>query len=773
MTRFLPHLTGSRYIYVFLMLFFLSFFVSNCFAESATTSEWKISADKITRFQDPESIVAEGNIVLEKREKLPPKPPKKAETRSDWSELLEEETVVEEFTPKELEKDQELRIVTKVVIKADWIAYDIKKQSIRARGNVSITSGDDQLFADEAELDLKKETGSFTGAKIVRKEHDLHLEGKKITKTGLKTYHIEDGWVITCKVEEGETPPWSFASSDTTVEQDGYAVLKHARFNIKGVPVFYTPYMVVPIKNTRQTGLLFPEFSNSSRDGYGFGLPLFINISDSTDMTFYPEYYSKRGFKPSVDFRYVVNSANKGSFTATYLEDDLSDPSETEYYLDTNFTHTNSERYWLRGKSDHDFDNGWITRLDIDVVSDRDYLTEFSSGLTGFKGSQASYLSTFGRGFEVASDDQRQNTLKFLKSWNSSSLNINFLAINDVRVIESSPTPLWKLPSLDYTGSLAIGESNFTFDWDADYVNYWRENGVGGHRLDLFPRLSTPIPLGSYLESRAEVGIRETLYSVDTFGDGVWTQDDSPNRLLYTFHADIATTLARDYKLDSQDYSALSHSIRPYIEYDYIPEEDQTDQPFFDSIDRIEETNAITYGVDTFFDLYTGKKGNKSKLSRQYGYLKIFQSYDLSSENSDDPFSPIDIKLGWKPLQKMNIVYKVEIPIEDEDFSSQTFEGSFANSRGDTFSLEYRDNEEEDVEQINAYFKAQLFSNIMAKFKIEHSLTEDETNEGILALTYQALCWSITLEGDYSPTDTRIMIIFNLANLGSPVELSL
>ncbi len=787
MTRVLPQIKGPKYICGFTILFFLLFFATFCFAESTATSKWNISADKITRFENPESIVAEGNIVLEKREKKPPKPPKKDTTVSDWAELLEEEVIVEEVTPEDIENAPKARFVTKVTIKADWIAYDIEKQSIKARGNVSVISGDDKLFADQAQIDLQNETGSFTEAMIIRKEHELHLEGKEIKKTGVKSYYVEDGWVITCKVKEGETPPWSFSSSETTIEQGGYAFLKHAKFNIKDVPVFYTPYMVIPVKNTRQTGLLFPELSNSSRDGIGFNLPFFWDISDSVDLTILPEYFSKRGFMPSAEFRYALSTANKGALMGTFLDDKLSDPSETEYYADTNFTHTNSDRYWLRGKADHDFSNNWIARVDIDIASDEDYLTEFRSGLSGFNKSQYQFLSTFGRGFQNQSSLERKNTLKLLKSWSYSSLNVNFLAINDIRQVESSPTPLWKLPSLDYTGAIPIGESDFTFDWDADYVNYWRENGVGGHRIDLFPRLSTPVPLGPYLESRAEVGVRETLYAIETYGDGEWTQDNSPDRLLYTIHTDVATTLVRDYNLSGEDYSTLSHSIRPYIMYDFIPDVNQTDLPDFDKVDEDKWTNAITYGLDTFFELFEWGKDGKEEHSRQYSYIKIQQSYDLRSDYSDVPLSPITMKLGWKPMEKLDIYYKTEYPMGydnsdypstvDEDdidnYTTHTFSTSFINSRNDLFGFEYRYNEEEETEQINAYLKAQLLSNVQAAFNIEHSLSEEETNDANLSLTYLARCWSVTLKTSYTPTDKRIIIAFDLANIGSPVELNL
>ena len=44
--------------------------------ESLSTEEWDITADRIIRFDDPLSVVAEGNIELVKRRLQPPHRPK-------------------------------------------------------------------------------------------------------------------------------------------------------------------------------------------------------------------------------------------------------------------------------------------------------------------------------------------------------------------------------------------------------------------------------------------------------------------------------------------------------------------------------------------------------------------------------------------------------------------------------------------------------------------------------------------------------------------------
>ncbi len=739
-------------------------------AETVQTDEWQIEADKVLNFDNPKSVIAEGNVVLTKLRILPPKRENTATKSSDWSLLLEENaTPTTDIVTQEITKNTTPRTITEVTIRADWIAYDVEHNSIKAKGNVSVSNDTDQLLAQEGVLDLDSETGTFKEATILRESLNLHLEGKTIEKTGINTYHIKDGWVVTCKVPEGNTPPWSFAASDAVIIQGEYATLKHATFRIKDVPVLYSPWLMLPIGNQRQSGILFPEISNSKRNGFGFNLPLFLNISDSSDLTIYSEYFANRGFMPSMEFRYTLDPQQKAAIMATYLSDSLSDPSEVDYYTETGYTHTNKDRYWVRGKLDHDFDNGLVSRVDLDIVSDRDYLVEFNSGITGFQQSNSKFLDVFGRSFQNRTSDQRENSLKLLKSWDGMAIEGVFLGINDVRQDKTSPTPLWKLPSLDFTGSRPLGESPITLDWDTDYVNYYRENGVGGHRFDIYPRLSAPLPLGPYLEARTEAGLRDTFYSVQTFGDGTWDQDDTPNRFLGDFHAEIGSTLLRDFPLDLGETTGFSHKLRPFVKYDYLSDTNQDNLPEFDSIDRIGETNAITYGIDNFFDLF-GFSGGKSS-SRDYGNIKFSQSYDLRSEMSDTPLTPINIKVRWFPLKTARVIYKTDLDVYGAGFTSHTLETSYNNSRGDYLNIDYRYADEGLVQQLNLRARAQLFDTVFASYNIEHSLSESRIIEQNISLRYQPACWSVELQSRYTPGDHTIMVLFNLANIGSPLGL--
>jgi len=785
-------------------------------AKAVKAQQWEITADKLTRYEDPPSVIAEGNVVLEKSEQITRQ--QQVDKKTDWTDLLEESPgpAIEDGQPDQ-EKTETLT-TTKVIttIKADWMVYDMDLGTVKTRGNVLIDIGPDQLAAEEGVVNLNRETGSFTNATIIRGYKDMHFEGRVIEKTGDVSYHIEDGWLITCKLKDGETPPWSFGASETDITDGGYAYLKHAVFRVKNVPILYSPIMILPAKRTRQTGFLFPSISLSDRDGFGMEFPFFINLSPNSDITLYPQYMSERGFMGGLELRYVLDQDSKGSFMGNFLNDDLSDiddPDNAEYFSDGNYTHTNQNRYWVRGKADQDIGE-WTTRLDLDVVSDRDYLTEFNTGLTGFNMSDRRFFDVFGRGFQDRTIDERKNTLRTLRSWdNGMSLQANLLGINDLREAKNSPTPLWKLPEVSYKGLMSVYDTGVDFSWNADYVYYWRDEGVGAHRLDLFPRLTMAVPLSDYLETVVAAGIRNTSYAIQTNGNSDWpdsvTDDettnetdlsniiadyvpdwqdgDTENRFLADFRAEIGTTMIRDFNINAGSATGLSHTFRPFVRYKYISDVDQDNLPQFDSVDDVADQNLITYGLNNFFSL-SGMNGDR-KYDRDYGYIKIEQGYDIRSEESDTPFTPVNMRLAYYPLNDLRFIYRTDVDVYGEGFLKHVVEGDYRNSRGDIFSLDYRYDKEttrDDLNDLNslrdlqretssvrALARVGLFYNWSAGYSIERSIEDEKTVEQIFNLIYHPSCWSVEFTADQTPGDEKYTIMFRLANIGSPLGLDM
>jgi LPS-assembly protein len=736
------------------VLLSLSFSPAALAAVAINARQWHVTADKMIREENPPRLVAEGNVIMEKKEPLDIDTSATAETSIPGAEAA-----------------VDIPMKTLTTIRADRVAYNIEAGTLEASGHLFIAIEGDQLSADSGIIDLETSTGRFQNATIIHREKDLHFEGRIIEKTGELSYHIEDGWVVTCKLQPGEVPPWSFAAADTEITDGGYAFLKHATFRIKDVPILYAPVMLLPAKRKRQTGLLFPVMSYSDRDGFGLETPLFINLSPSSDLTLYPRYLSERGVMAGAEYRYVFDEESKGMIMGHYLDDALSDPSEEAYYRDGKFTHTNTERYWLRGKADQDI-GPWTTRLDFDMVSDIDYLREFNTGSTGFSTSDKRFKEVFGRGFTDKNNRFRENTFVGLRSWeNGTSLLAEMAAINDVSeqvYTADEPSLPWKLPSLTYAGLLPVWAGNGPdFSWDANYTNFWRDEGVGAQRLDLMPVLTTGIPLSPYLETSVGGGVRNTSYLIQDNGASEWVETDSKNRFLYMFNAEVATTLMRDFSIDFGDVDGWSHTLRPYVAYGFtdIPEEETL--PQFDPIDELEEQNTVYLGVNNFFSLSGERMGRA--FEREYAFLKVKQGYDMRSIESDTPLTPVEAEAGWYPFERTRIKYTTKIDVYGDGVYYHSLDSDYTSTAGDRISLDYRYDEIKDVNSVKGSLWYLLPYNLAAGYALERTIENSETIEEIIRLRYIQPCWSVELSSHEESGDRAFMLTFRLANIGNPL----
>ena len=760
--------------------------------------QWNITADKIVHYDNPPSVIAEGNVVLEKKESAFEA---KTSSTEQWDKLLGEND-----DEQDDEEGRELVLTEQstTTIKADWLVYDVNMGQAKLRGNIFIDIKGDTLEAESGFINLKDATGTFENATIVRQDDlELHLEGRVVEKTGELTYRIEDGWIITCKLEEGQTPPWSFGAADTKITDGGYAHLKHAVFRIKGIPVFYSPYMILPAKRERQTGFLFPSFALSDKDGFGVETPFFINLSPYADITLYPRYMTERGLMLGGEFRYATDEDSKGMLMAHYLDDSLSDPSEESYYREGHYSHTNQERYWIRGKIDQNIGE-WVTRVDLDIVSDKDYLRDLNFSSTDFDANNGRFRGIFGRGFEQKYDVYRENSIAYLRSFgNGTALYGDFLAINDVSDTHYgqstiydeandreysvfTPSKFWKLPSLTYAGLTPLWTSPADFSWNAGYTNFWRDKGVSAQRFDIFPEISTHIPINRYLESTLRGGARETFYAINDGDDDDWKNEDSANRGLYRLGGDIGTTLLREYGAPDLG-EGWSHTIRPFVEYEYINIADTDALPLFDPVDEIEEANTFYYGIHNFFSIFekvkkadtaddnvdVGEEDEDAITERDLAFFKVRQGYDMRSEMSDKPLTPIEFKTGLYPVKDSRLTYKTLLDVYGEGWVKHDVEASYTNSRGDKFGLDYRYDKELSIDSISGNIWLELPYDFAFGYSIERSLENKLTIEEVFHLVYQPACWSVDLVYDYEPDDKTVMLIFRLANIGWPLGLDI
>ncbi len=733
---------------------------------------WQVTADRILYFKNPDCLVAEGNVVMTR------KSASLGGVKTTWSSLeAESDSVPQEAFLKPL------------VITGDWLRLE-RGNMVKVRGHVVLDSVDEHITADFCHFNFDNHTGVLHNATLFFPKRHIYLAGKEVEKTGELTYHLVDGWVSKCDPQDDKAPPWSFGWTEATITQEGFAHFKNATLRVKDIPIIYSPYFGFNTNQHRKTGLLLPEFSQGGSDGTGVLVPLFINLSPSQDITLFAGGLTGRGAVGGAEYRYVLDENSKGAFALNYFHDHHQDTPGDDYKSD-GLLRSREHRYWLRGKVDHDFANDWHGKLDVDLVSDHDYLEEYDGGMLGYNKSEKRFSQQFNRGFESETTYVRSNTAQLSKTWATMSLNGEMRVVNDTTDTQSTHH-LWSLPKLTFAGSydllqpqigssglLALAEGT-DLVWDSELVYYWREAGVGGQRLDLHPQLKAPLHISPYLETTVAVGVRETLYNVDDnsdvpigYGNGILT------RYLYDFNIATSSIFMRDFDFKKSS-RRLTHMIRPSLSYTYVPYKRQAYLPSMDGVDRIDAQNTIGYGLDNDFD-FSGIGTNRDSAGRKLAYTKFYQFYNIREaqrnlSGPDDhrrPFSDISIEAGLYPLNGLGLIYKTNWNVYGNGILNYELTSSYRNEKGDSLNLEYRYYPVMTINQVNANFVKKVTADLETQAIFEHSLSTDETSTASLGVVYNPACWAMEmLVSTATDEDYRFTMLFSLEGIGNIIGLN-
>jgi LPS-assembly protein len=122
-----------------------------------------------------------------------------------------------------------------------------------------------------------------------------------VEQNGPDEYVLHHGSVTSCELPH---PKWTFNAEKIILRVGTSAKVYSTTFRLKGVPVFYLPYVAPPVERLgRQSGFLIPNFGTSSSKGTLLGDSFYWAINRSMDATLGGEYLSKRGWALQENFR--------------------------------------------------------------------------------------------------------------------------------------------------------------------------------------------------------------------------------------------------------------------------------------------------------------------------------------------------------------------------------------------------------------------------------------------------------------------------------------
>jgi len=733
------------------------------------------------------------------------------------------EKVVTEHDAKYVEAQGEVTLSQgRNILRADFARYYEATRWVFLKGNVRVNWEGDILEAEEAEFDLSSGVGWLKRGKVFVSKPHVFLESEYVQKHKGAIYSFKNATVTRCV---GSSPAWSLTAREGEINIDGRTQVWHSALRVKDMPVAYLPYTAIPGMKKRQSGVLMPEVYRSDRLGFGLNIPYYWAINDEMDVTFNQNWMSRRGYMQGLEFRHAQDARTKGLWRFDILSDAKvarTEAEEDRVFRGDGLTRPNRSRWWWRSKYDGHLPEStkWKTLLDVDMVSDQNYLREFRSGSMGYLRSRQEFLDRFGRDIDSLDAQNRTSTAQISRSWGgfgvagTAQYTQNLAYWNGNGKSGDDPT-LQRVPELDaFAYKDRIGATPLEFQGDAQYGYYWRESGTTGHRLDTSPTVSLPLS-SRYGSVIPRAGIRQTMYGVDRWGneapyvnsagvsEGAHTSDNSfLSRTNYEMGFDAFTEFYRAFDLRRESlapnlanagqsrWMAMKHSVVPRLEYSYMPRiTGQSRLPYFDDRDRLMGRNVSTFSLTNVLDRRRDRvtlvsDGTDARPALATDYLdflrlRLEQGYDYEEAQRQDlvnlyprrPFTDTTLELTYKPEQYLSLISRTRYsPYQSAVTEHEHFVRVEKEYLGDLFFgldflekvHEYKRYRDRDYNMLRVGGDYYLTRDLILGADFRYDLLMGSSVNRFLSLTWRHQCFDLMLSFEQGYDDNRVAITVNL-----------
>ncbi|MEG1712610.1 MAG: LPS assembly protein LptD [Citrobacter sp.] len=494
-------------------------------------------------------------------------------------------------------------------------------------GNVDIAQGNSRLQADEVQLHQKQAEGQPEPVRTVDALGNVHYDDNQVILKGPKGWSnlntkdtnvwegdyqmvgrqgrgkadlmkqrgenrytiLENGTFTSC-LPGSDT--WSVVGSEVIHDrEEQVAEIWNARFKLGPVPVFYSPYMQLPVGDKRRSGFLIPNAKYSTNNYFEFYLPYYWNIAPNMDATITPHYMHRRGgMMWENEFRYL-SQAGSGLMEFDYLNSD-------KVYEDEHPKDDNSRRWLFYWQHSGVMDQVWRFNVDYTKVSDTSYFNDFDNKY----GSSTDGYATqkFSVGYAVQNFDATVSTKQFQVFDAANSNSYSAQPQLDVNYYQNDVGPF---------DTRIYGQA-------VHFVNT-NDNMPEATRVHLEPTINLPLS-NDWGSINTEAKLLATHYqqtNLDWYNNNpsnVNKLDDSANRVMPQFKVDGKMVFERDMQMLAPGYT---QTLEPRAQYLYVPYRDQSHIYNYDSsllqadysglfrdrtyggLDRIASANQVTTGV--------------------------------------------------------------------------------------------------------------------------------------------------------------------------------
>jgi LPS-assembly protein len=494
------------------------------------------------------------------------------------------------------------------------------------------------------------------------------------------------------------------------------------------------------------------------------------------DATFYARYMQDRGLMEGAEYRINNPVWGKGAWMFNYLVDhaDKSDLLEEGYPFQT------EDRYWVRGRQDITLPWEIEAKIDVDYVSDRNFLQEFTRGSASYLNSNTVFGQYFNRGILYdGSSLVRESTIYLEKRGESYVLSMDTRYWENL-VSSAVPTTTQMLPEFSFiVVPKEVDDTPLYYSLQSSAVNYWSQQGTTDQRLDVYPRFYYPLHWGNYLDVEPSAGFRTDSYSIqwDQGGSGDFTE-----RVVPDAKVEMSTRFDRVFPVSFDDFTAFQHSIRPEVAYVYANQAVYGQIPQLDLLDESQARNGIRYGFTTFFtgkQVETDAAGDPVTTYRELVRFRIFQFFDFEAPAVEDPlfdtnyitprgFSPMGFRLDIMPKKYLTLSYDVDAGwTSTGQGEAQDLSMTLDDGKGDIARLDYEQIPDLDVNEATLVTSFKAYDHIFLNTYHDYSFAEGLIFTQGYGIRYVRGCWGFGGGYERDGNDNRFIFTVDLMGIGS------
>ena len=520
---------------------------------------------------------------------------------------------------------------------ADEIDLYTDDNRLVASGNVVFSNPEGRISAEKVDFNTQTNVGTFYQASGVMsvgttasmniaafggQDPDVYFYGEQLEKLSDKKYRITRGGFTTCVQP---TPRWEVTSGSVVLNLDEYAVARNTLLKVKGVPVFYLPFLYYPIQeDERATGFLLPTYGTSTVRGQAISNAFFWAINRSQDATFLHDWFTKSGQGAGAEYRYIASAGSSGNFKFYRFN-----RQETSF-VDSGVTSTlpANQSFELTGVATQTlgpFTRGRV-RLEYfsDLVTQQLYHQNLYQATRRNRVIEGGLNNTTGP-LSTSVLYQRSETFNDAKS--------SVVYGGTPRVTASlAPQRLFDLP---FYGSVSSEYAYLPYRYITD-GDVTLDNSLG--RFDLAPTLRAPLSRLTFLTINSSASYRTTRYSRSATDGGSIVPDGVTRQYLQLRSDVIGPVFTRIWDLPESGFAErMKHVIEPAFAVDYTTSIDNYRRaPVLSDISDFVVGGAtrFTYGLNNRF-FYRGKsvEGHPGQ-TREFVTVGVQQTYYSNTESS-------------------------------------------------------------------------------------------------------------------------------------------